>query len=130
MDPDEIVTIDLDPRERRLLRWGVIEWGGPASCTEEMARAMGFGSVDDIFAQTDRLTAAIASGAMSRFDWMRVLLATEVVFASNVLGSGLDWEATSGVSDQESITTLRGVQRKLLGLRQLAGRGFGTPRGG
>lgn len=90
----------------------------------------GFASVDDLFAQTDRLTSAIAAGAMSRLDWMRVLLATEVVFASDVLGSGIDWEATSGLSDEDSIAILRRVQRKLAGLRQLVGNGFGTPRGG
>jgi hypothetical protein len=130
VDADEILALELDRRERELLRWGVIEWGGPAKCTEEMARAMGFASVDDLFAQTDRLTSAIAAGAMSRLDWMRVLLATEVVFASDVLGSGIDWEATSGLSDEDSIAILRRVQRKLAGLRQLVGNGFGTPRGG
>lgn len=32
---------------------------------------------------------------------------------SDVVGSGLDWRFTSGVSDTQPIETLRGLQRKL-----------------
>lgn len=122
-----MISVDLDRSERRLLRWGLIEWGGPAKCTEEMAVALGFRSVDDLFEQSDRLIAAIvAEEPLSRLDWLRVLLATEVVFASNVIGSGRDWVATTGLSDAESLVTLRGIQGKLGASRRLIGHGFGT----
>jgi hypothetical protein len=50
---------------------------------------------------------------LSRDDWRRVLLATEVVFASDVFGSGLDWSTTTGFSDADSISLLRSIQRKM-----------------
>src|SRR5436309_15801477 len=102
VEATDILAPDFDDTERRLLRWGVIEWGGPARCTEEMAVAMGFRSVDDLFDSTDRLVDAIESGKpLPAVDWLRVLLATEIVFASNTIGSGLDWSITSGISDAE-----------------------------
>jgi hypothetical protein len=53
------------------------------------------------------------AGAIEASGWRQVLLAVEVVFASDVVGSGLDWRITSGISDEESIAILRGLQRKL-----------------
>jgi hypothetical protein len=38
------------------------------------------------------------------------------VFASDVIGSGSDWSATTGLSDERTIRLLRGVQGKLIGL--------------
>lgn len=46
-------------------------------------------------------------------EWRSVLMAAEVVFSSDVVGSGLDWPITTGISDAESIAILRGLQRKL-----------------
>ncbi len=40
-------------------------------------------------------------------------MSTEVVFASDVVGSGLDWPITTGITDEETIRLLRGLQRKL-----------------
>jgi hypothetical protein len=118
---------NLDDVERRLLRWGVIDWGGPARCTDEMAIAMGFSSVQHLFDSADRLAAAIKSGAsLSAAEWLRVQLATEIVFASNTMGSGLDWSITTGLSGEESLAALRSVQRKLVGIGNLLGVAFGT----
>jgi hypothetical protein len=129
MEPTDLLDPDLDEDERRLLRWGVIDWGGPARCTEEMAVAMGFGSLHDLFDSTDRLANAIRAGTpLIAADWLRVLLATEIVFASNTIGSGLDWSITSGLSDEQSLTLLRSVQRKLGGIGNLLGVAFGTYR--
>jgi hypothetical protein len=46
-------------------------------------------------------------------DWRRALLAVEVVFVSDVVGSGLDWRFTSGFSDAQTIEIVRRLQRKL-----------------
>jgi hypothetical protein len=127
MGPTDVIEIELDDTERFVLRWGLIDWGGPARCTEEMAVAMGFRDVSDLFPASDRLTAAIATGAgLSRLDWARALLATEICFASDVLGSGLDWQATSGLSETDTLTTLRRIQRKLSGVLRVVGDGLGT----
>ena len=68
-----------------------------------MAVAMGFASVQDLFDSTDQLADAIESKApLTAADWLRVLLATEIVFVSNTIGAGLDWLSTSGYSDVET----------------------------
>ena len=127
VEPTDVLSPDFDDAERRLLRWGAIEWGGPARCTDEMAVAMGFQSVQDLFDSTDRLTDAIESGTpLTAMDWLRILLATEIVFSSNTIGSGLDWSMTSGFTDEESLALLRSVQRKLPGIGNLIGVAFGT----
>jgi hypothetical protein len=46
-------------------------------------------------------------------DWRRALLATELAFASDVLGSGVEWSTTTGWRDDETIRCLRNIQRKL-----------------
>ena len=42
-----------------------------------------------------------------------MLLATEIVFARDVVGLGVDWPATTGLPDELSITLLRGIQRNV-----------------
>jgi hypothetical protein len=127
MEPSDLLRPDLDEFERNILCWGLIEWGGPARCTDEMAVAMGFGGAQDLFDATPRLIAAIRSGGpLPAVDWLRVLLATEIVFASNCIGSGLDWPITTGASDEETLAALRSIQRKLPGLGQLVGTAFGA----
>ena len=74
----------------------------------------GFADVQDLFAQADRILGELDAGRpLSRWDWSRTLLATEIVFASNVMGSGTDWTDTTGLDDARSIQVLRDLQRKL-----------------
>jgi hypothetical protein len=88
---------------------------------------MGFASVQDLLDSTDRLADAIAArDSLSAADWLRVLLATEIVFASNTVGSGHDRAVTSGLSDEESLAALRSAQLKLAGVGKLLGVAFGT----
>ena len=100
--------------ERAVLRAGLLDWGGPASPTDALAAAMGFTDAAALpseawalWKHTDR------SSSLTAEDWRRVLLAVEVVFVSDVVGSGLDWRFTSGFSDAETIEILRALQRKL-----------------
>jgi hypothetical protein len=112
---DDLVSAPLDDEERRVLSSGIAEWGGPARCTEEFAQAMGFDSLADLHAERPRLLQALgANQPMSRKDWRRALLLTEVVFVSDVVGSGVDWETTTRPSDEETIRLLRGIQRKMV----------------
>lgn len=113
-DADEVVEVDLDVDQRVVLGRGLLEWGGPAVATNVLAVAMGFASVEDFAVQRRRLRAALnARQPLSRWDWSRMLLATEIVFASDVLGSGLEWPTTTGLGDVETLEILRGLQRKL-----------------
>ena len=112
--PDDILAFDLTDTERSVLAHGLIEWGGPARCTEEMAVAMGFQSRHDLRDQSQRLLAGLVTDAgLSKLDWARVMLATSVVFADDLIGCGLDWSIVTGYSDQETILALRSIQRKV-----------------
>jgi hypothetical protein len=125
-DPSTPIQLRLSEDERALLRAGLNEWGGPARCTEEFAVAMGFESVADLFATGDRIGDAIVAGVpLSRTDWTRALLATEVVFASNVIGSGWDWQATTGLNDQATLGMLRSLQLRMV-TGGVIGEAFGT----
>lgn len=106
--------VTLDERERQFLRAAMLEWGGPANPTDTLAVALGFGSATSMSRETWALWKRIDSGEqLSAGDWRRVLLAAEVVFSSDVVGSGLDWPISSGFPDADSIAILRGLQRKL-----------------
>jgi len=99
-----LVDVDVSQEERLLLNRGLVEWGGPARCTELMAQAIGFESVAALLEDGRRIAGDLAQPRpLSRRDWTRALLATEVVFASDVLGSGIDWSTTTGLDDQESL---------------------------
>jgi hypothetical protein len=113
--PDEPrEPVALDDRERRFLRAAMLEWGGPANPTDALAIALGFTSATTMSRETWALWKRIEAGeVLSSEDWRRVLLAAETVFASDVVGSGLDWPITTGIPDAEAISILRGLQRKL-----------------
>jgi hypothetical protein len=114
-DPHEgLVHVPLTSNERYVLRSGLIEWGGPARCTDEFARVIGFADVAELLREGYTIAARIdASEPLTKRDWQRVLLAAEIVFVSDLYGSGRDWEITTGLSDTETITLLRQIQRKL-----------------
>jgi hypothetical protein len=113
--PSQNVEFDLTGDERRLLMAGLNEWSGPARPTEELALALGFSGVNGLYSGTQVLRRSLAERQpLSPLDWTRALAATEFVFASDVFGSGCDWSATTGLSDIETITLLRGLQRKLV----------------
>lgn len=116
MNAHERVQFDLDDDEREVIRQGLTEWGGSAAPTEAMALAMGFRDVDDLLAEGVQIAAYIQAGrSLTKADWRRALLSTEVVFASNTVGAGLDWPSVTGYEDDETIRILRSIQRKLSG---------------
>lgn len=120
VNAEELVAIELADEERKVLRCGLDEWGGPARCTEALAVAMGFQSVADLHEDGSRLRAALIAGdPLSAGDWRRIVVATEIVFASDVFGSGIDWSTTTGFSDEETIVILRRLQRTIA--RELRG---------
>jgi hypothetical protein len=75
---------------------------------------MGFESRADFFNEARRLVAALKTNTpLSPRDWTRALVATELAFASDVIGSGVEWATTTGLGDEETIHLLRELQRKL-----------------
>jgi hypothetical protein len=104
----------LDDGERRFLRAALLDWRGPARPTDELAAAMGFSSAEGLPGEAWALWKRIeAHETLTPEDWRRTLLAIEIGFASDVWGSGLDFRLTSGLTDEEAIKILRGLQRKL-----------------
>ena len=77
---------------------------------------IGFESASAFNAASDRLEWKVKLGLLSPIDARRVLLATEIVFASDVIGAGVEWETVTGLSDVDTIRLLRGLQRKLIKL--------------
>ncbi|MGN6608640.1 MAG: hypothetical protein ACTHMS_16725 [Jatrophihabitans sp.] len=128
MPTDDLLALDLSEVERAVLRAGLIEWGGPARITEEFAVALGFIDQADLFRQAERIIAALnADQPLSPLDWARTVLATEVVFVSNLVGSGREWSITTGLPDADTIRILREVQRKLPSeVRAVVGTSLGT----
>jgi hypothetical protein len=111
---DEI-DADLADDERHLLARGLYEWGGPAKPTKEIANLLGFADVQSLFDDGGLIARRIRSGdPLTAADWRRALLATEIVFASDLIGSGVDWSATTGIRDEEAVRLLRSGQRKLV----------------
>ena len=114
---DELIEVELSKGERFVLNRGLVEWGGPARCTRSMAKALGFKDADDLLTEGYRIAGDLEVGRpLTARDWTRALLATEVVFASDVLGSGVEWTDTTGLDDVETLQALRSLQRKLVGV--------------
>lgn len=126
LNPKERVEYDLTAVERSVLRQGLLQWGGPAYCTEELSIAMGFTSVADLFDEAERIGAAIEScQPLRHIDWTRALLATEIDFMSDIVGAGHDWSIATGFSDEETLNTIRELQYHLVA-GGAALRAFGT----
>ncbi len=110
----EPVTLGLTDDEWFLLDRGLVEWSGPARPTDAMAAAMGFVSLELFRRDRERLRGAIERREpLTRWDWARVLLATEIVFSSSIVGSGTDWDTSTGLDDVGSFMTLRRLQLKI-----------------
>lgn len=70
-----------------------------------MAKASGFSGTSDLFRDGHRIAADIRPAShLSIADWHRALLATEIIFASDVVGAGLEWHGATG---WDNVTTLR-----------------------
>jgi hypothetical protein len=119
---ENLLAVELTEDERAMLRWGLLDWGGPASPTDALVRVMGFESIADLHDNSRRIAESVWTGAgLSRRDWTRALVATEFVWASDVFGSGLESVHTFGYSDEEAVVILRSVQRKLRKAEALIG---------
>lgn len=111
MRPSELLV----DGEVRLLRRALGEWGGPARCSDQLAFGMGFADARDLLDQCDVLRDAMGNDVpLKPVDWARILLAAEIVFVSDLAGSGVEWRTTTGLSDEATLKVLRTIQRKLV----------------
>ena len=109
--------LDLTPDERGVLISGLVEWGGSARPTEQLVQAMGFADLEDFDTQGVRLARALRDKTpLTPVDWQRVLIATEIAFASEYFGVGTDWEAATGYDDEDSLGVLREIQGKIIAI--------------
>jgi hypothetical protein len=97
----DVVADRVDPglseSERAILACGLVEWGGPASPTDAIAHLLGFADKQALFDEGRAIAHALRSGEpITPGEWRRALMATEIVFASDLVGSGIDWAATTG----------------------------------
>jgi hypothetical protein len=114
---EEPLVLPLTDDERYLLSHGVRDWdtdGGPALATDPLAQAMGFADAEELCLRGPELADAILSGTpMSGTDWVRALAAAEIAFASDVLGTGLEWTAINGGQEAYWFAVLRRLQSKI-----------------
>jgi len=119
----ETFDLALTDDERYMMSHGLIDWdteGGPARATDPVAQAMGFSGADDLCDQGQRLAIAIRAGRpLSGPDWVRALATAEIAFASDVLGTGLEWTVINGGQETHWFEVLRGLQTKLSHLHRV-----------
>jgi hypothetical protein len=116
MGDAELVHIDLTDDERVLLVQGLNEYGGPGRGAPLLRPLVGLSSVGEFYYLIDRLKAAVKSDdLLSDLDWARALVLTEISWASDLLGAGIDF--SSNIRDEKAVVVLRGLQRKISGHR-------------
>ncbi|WP_157900632.1 hypothetical protein [Mycobacterium rhizamassiliense] len=112
MTESELIDLGLTDDERLLISHGLSEYGGPIRGQVVMTRALGLsdsGAFNDLVA---RLRGAIfRKQPLSKLDWARAVFLTEVSWASDLVGSGLDFK--TNFHDDEAAPLLRSIQWKL-----------------
>jgi hypothetical protein len=112
MKDTELIDIELTEDEWLLLSYGLHEYGGPIRGQAVMARALGLSNLETFDHLVARLEAAIFhKQPLSKLDWARTVFLTEVSWASNLVGSGLDFR--SNFHDEEAAPLLRSIQWKI-----------------
>jgi hypothetical protein len=73
-----------------MLFYGLVDWGGPASdCPEALTVALGCENTENLGIEGRRIADDIYdSRAVSARDWTRALFAAEIIFVSDLLGTG------------------------------------------
>jgi hypothetical protein len=113
----QVCLTGLTPVERELLRLGITEWERSGGDREAVVGLLGYGDRGELRSDVPRLAGLLdASRPMSRRDCRRLLLATELAFASETMGWARDWTSDTGFTDRDTITVLRGIQERLAGI--------------
>jgi hypothetical protein len=112
MDAAELVRIDLTDDERRLLVHGLNEYLGPAKGGPLLTPLVGLSTTAEFYQLLASLMAAIENGEpLSDLDWARALVLTEISWASDLLGAGIEF--STNMPDEKALRVLRELQRKI-----------------
>jgi hypothetical protein len=114
MTESELVAIDLTDDERSLMLQGLNEYGGPVDRDVPLLLTplLGLSTVDEFWTLRSRLMEGIrATELLSDLDWARALFLTEISWASDVIGAGIDFGTTA--RDEAAAPLLRSIQRKV-----------------
>jgi hypothetical protein len=106
--------LDLTRDELCFIADGLGQWGGPARPEPEVAALAGFDGVQEMYAAVEQLRLSLDERKpLSRRDWHRLLILTELIFASDTFGAGYEWQTVTGRDDVTDLKLLRGLQYKL-----------------
>ncbi len=109
----DLVAVDLTDREREFIRQALEQWALSAADAPFPFQVLGLSTWEEFGALTLRLRRAVTSGQpLEDIDWARVLFLTEITWASDLVGAGLDFATVTGFSDTEAVSLLRGLQRR------------------
>lgn len=109
----ELVAVDLTEREREFIQQAMEQWALAASDAPFPFQVLGLSTWEEFGELTVRLERAVTKGEpLTDLDWARVLFLTEITWASDLVGAGLDFATVTGFSDTEAVSLLRGLQRR------------------
>jgi hypothetical protein len=113
-DGIDMVAIRLTPDEQHFICTALIQWRSLATGFPLPIKALGLAEDWPQFDElVDRLRAAIAAKEpLSELDWARALFLTEISWASDLVGAGVEFRY-NGILDEEAIKLLRTIQRKI-----------------
>jgi hypothetical protein len=113
-------AFELTDEERDLLRAGLGQWGGPAPFTPAVAGALGFATASELDAECSRLWRRLRNREpLSAAELTWALLATEIVFVSEVVGCAAEWTIVTPYQDIETLQRLRMLQRRMVPVLQI-----------
>ncbi len=112
MTDAQLVPIDLTDEERELMVLALNEYGGPAKHAYQLlCSVVGQSTKSEWTHLRHQLMEAIENKEpLSDLDWARALFLTEVSFASDLAGAGLDLERGA---DERRLGVLRSLQYKV-----------------
>jgi hypothetical protein len=113
-DSSDLVAVELTEDERDFIQQTLEQWALSAASTPFPFQVLGLSTWEEFGGLTGRLEHAVVAGQpLSDLDWARVLFLTEITWASNLVGSGLDFAIVTRFSDTEAVGLLRALQRKI-----------------
>jgi hypothetical protein len=122
----------LSEEQRRFLSTALDVWHGPASWRPLPITVLGYADWTEFDADIARMRTELdqAEPQFSVVEWTRILLLSEISFASNLLGAGVEFDIVTAWRDPEALPMLRSIQRALSGRvdASLLFPGAGRPR--
>lgn len=112
--PAELVAVELSATEREFIAQVLQQWGLSASDAPFPFQILEMSTWEQFGELTRRLQRAVINNeSLTDLDWARVMFLTEITWASNLVGSGLDFAIVTRFTDTEAVALLRELQRKI-----------------